>query len=150
MNQEWVEVVEQAEGGLWVEAVQRSACSRCSARAGCGQNALSQLGKPVRLWVPTGQRYAPGQQIMLGLPHGGLALSAVLIYGAPLLALLAGAILGQWLGGDLMALLAGVSALAAGLLIGRKLTDRYRVLWQPIILSQTQPLTVPGCAQGDH
>jgi len=61
MSQEIVEVIEQGDGGIWVEAVQRSACNSCNARSGCGQHSMSKLGRPMRLWVNTEQKLQPGQ-----------------------------------------------------------------------------------------
>lgn len=136
MNQEWVTVSDIASGGIWVESLQRSACDSCNARSGCGQRTLANLGRTVRLWVPTEQRYQIGQRLQLELPNGGLALSALLLYGLPLLILMLGAGLGQ-ISGELQAALLGLTGLGLGLLLSRKLTQHYQHLWQPKIVEQT-------------
>lgn len=133
MNQEWVTVSAIADGGVWVESLQRSACDSCNARSGCGQRTLANIGRTVRLWVPTNNIYQVGQQVRLQLPSGGLALSALLLYGVPLLMLLVLAAVGQTLG-EFYAIASGTLGLVVGLMLSRKLTQIYKHLWQPKIL----------------
>ena len=140
MSQEIVKVVELAEGGVWVEAVQRSACGSCNARSGCGQHSLSKLGRPMRLWVPGGENLREGQEVVLTMPSGGLALSALVLYGLPLIGLIAGATLGQQ-GGDLMSGVGAVLGLSAGFLSAKVISGHFRSRWQPKLL--------PGCQQID-
>lgn len=138
MNQEWVTVTDVEQEGIWVESLQRSACDSCNARNGCGQRTLSQLGHTIKLWVPTRGSYQLGQQVLLELPSGGLALSALLLYGLPLFGLIVGAVVGQ-LFNELVAIGFGVLGLAAGLLLGRLSTQKNRHLWQPTIQSTQSP-----------
>lgn len=134
MNQEWVTVSAVEPKGIWVESLQRSACDSCSARSGCGQRTLSQLGKPIRLWVASEEPHTVGQQVLVELPTGGLAFSALLLYGLPLLTLLLAALLGQTLESDLVAAIIGLAGLVIGLYISRKLTNHYKHWWQPKVL----------------
>lgn len=141
MNQEWVTVTQIEAGGVWVESLQRSACDSCNARSGCGQRTLSQLGRTIKLWVPTDTSLTLGQQVQLQLPTGGLALSALMLYGIPLLALMLAAGIAQpW--GEFWAIGLGVAGLAVGIGISRLLTQKYRHLWQPSIIPSCIPLTV--------
>lgn len=137
MSQEIVEVIEQGAGGVWVEAVQRSACNSCHARSGCGQHSLSKLGRPMRLWINTEQKLQPGQQVVLTLPDGSLALSALAMYGLPLLGLIGGALAGQLTGSDGWTGLAALAGLGAGFILARWLAGRYQSQWQPALK--------PGC-----
>ena len=134
MSQEVVAVVEQGEGGIWVEATQRSACGSCNARSGCGQHSLSKLGRPMRLWIPTDRNYQVGDQVILSLPQGGLALSALVLYGLPLVGLIAGAILGQRLGTDLLSALVGIAGLGIGFVVAKKLSEQFTKQWHPQIV----------------
>ncbi|WP_430459612.1 SoxR reducing system RseC family protein [Thalassolituus sp. LLYu03] len=138
MSQEIVRIIEVADGGVWVEAVQRSACGSCNARSGCGQHSLSKLGRPMRLWVPGGEGLKAGQDVVLEMPSGSLALSALLLYGLPLLGLIVGATLGQK-GGDLMSGLGAVAGLSAGFLSAKVMSGHFRSRWTPKLL--------PGCQQ---
>lgn len=135
MNQEMVEITALGQDGVWVEGSQRSACHSCSARAGCGQHSLSQLGRPLRLWVPASGQWQVGQQVLLILPRGSLAGSALLLYGLPLLTLLPAAAVGQQWGGDGMAALLGLGGLLAGFALSRSLAQRFASRWQPQIQS---------------
>lgn len=134
MNQEWVTVNQVEADGIWVESLQRSACDSCNARAGCGQRTLSQLGRPIRLWIATDASFSVGQQVQVELPNGGLALSALMLYGLPLLMLILAALLGQTLENDILAAVIGLAGLAVGLYMSRQLTQRYKQLWQPRVL----------------
>ncbi|PHQ83452.1 MAG: alginate biosynthesis protein AlgM [Thalassobium sp.] len=128
MSQEVVAVVEQGEGGIWVEATQRSACGSCNARSGCGQHSLSKLGRPMRLWIPTDRNYQVGDQVILSLPQGGLALSALVLYGLPLVGLIAGAILGQRLGTDLLSALVGIAGLGIGFVVAKTIRTVHKTM----------------------
>lgn len=145
MNREWVEVVATDVGGVWVESQQRSACESCQARSGCGQQALTKLGRPVRVWVPTQESFQIGQAIMVELPSGGLALSAIMLYGIPLLALIMGAAFGQTVGNDLYAAILGLLFLGVGLLVSKQVTQRYKTLWQPKIVPLCASTAVSAC-----
>lgn len=130
MNREIVHVIERQQDGVWVEAVQRSACQSCSVRSGCGQSALQQLGRPMRLWVAApNHRLSVGDEAVLVMPEGGVALSALTLYGLPLLAMIAGSVLGQaWLG-ELTALLGAGLGLLLGFGMARYCAARHS--WQP-------------------
>lgn len=141
MNQEWVTVTQIEADGVWVESLQRSACDSCNARSGCGQRTLSQLGRTIKLWVPTDMSLALGQQVQLQLPVGGLALSALMLYGIPLLVLMLAAALAQPLG-ELWAIGLGSVGLLIGLSISRVLTQKCRHWWQPSIIPSCIPLIV--------
>ncbi len=137
MNQEWVKVCAVQDDGIWVESQRHSACDSCNARSGCGQRSLAKLGKTVRLWLPleNARTYQVGQSLQLELPVGGLALSALMLYGLPLLTLIFAVLLAQTLASDWQVMLAGMAGLAIGMLLSRFFSLRYRHLWQPQILS---------------
>ena len=140
VNQESVRVTELGMGGIWVEGIQASACGSCSANAGCGQHTLSKLGRPVRLWIDTEDTFSVGEVILLTLPQGSLAISAVVLYGLPLIGLIAGAVLGQYAGGDVIAVLSSLVGLASGLLVARLLSAKYHQEWQPTVSRERDQL----------
>lgn len=131
MSQEVVEIVEIADGGVWVEAMQRSACSSCNARSGCGQHSLSKLGRKMRLWVATEKSFQIGQQATLTLPDGSLAMSALALYGIPLIGMLTGAIGGHLSVGEIGSVIGGLAGLVAGFFAARKVADAKKDDWQP-------------------
>jgi sigma-E factor negative regulatory protein RseC len=133
---ERAQVVAVEPGGVWVEAVQRSSCGSCQARSGCGQKALSDLGRPMKLWVACeGHALHAGDDVMLQLPAGGLATSALVMYVLPLLCMLVAAILAGGLG-ELASVLAAVLGLALGFLASRQLARRLAHNWTPSIVAQ--------------
>ena len=138
MTQAIVVVTELGDGGVWVEGVQKSACNSCNARSGCGQHSLSKLGRPMRLWVESDKNLSVGQEVILSIPSGGLAVSALILYGLPLLTLITGASVGQ-LFGDAPAAVGGLAGLAVGFILARNISRRYQDRWQPKL--------VPGCEQ---
>lgn len=83
---------------LWVD--RSSACGSCKARAACGQGlARSLTGKAAghELEVACSTPLRPGDQVVLAVDENLLVRGALLVYLLPLLALLLGALLGQWL-----------------------------------------------------
>lgn len=131
MSQEVVEIVEVADGGVWVEAMQRSACSSCNARSGCGQHSLSKLGRAMRLWVATDRTFKTGEEVVLTLPDGSLAMSALALYGIPLIGLLFGSVAGHFISGELASVIGGLAGLGFGFVLARKVADAKKDDWQP-------------------
>lgn len=142
MSQEVVQVVGTGDDGIWVEGVQQSACGACSARAGCGQHTLSKMGKPVRLWVRTNDSFKVGDQVTIMLPSGSLAISALAMYGLPLLGLILGAVIGFQGGSEPQSLLAGGLGLILGLLAARQLGRKMQSEWQPTVLKKTHSTAI--------
>ncbi|MFC3681029.1 SoxR reducing system RseC family protein [Bacterioplanoides pacificum] len=131
MSQEVVEIVGIGRDGVWVEAMQQSACSSCNARSGCGQQSLSKLGRKMRLWVATDKPFRVGQQATLTLPQGSLAISALVLYGLPLLGMLLLSLLGHFLWLEPGAMLAGLAGLLLGFMAARLISERKKDDWQP-------------------
>ncbi len=135
--QETVIVTRLGNGGAWVEGVQASACASCQARSGCGQESLRKLGRPVSLWLETQDSLSPGERVLVELPDGVLVESAGVLYGLPLIGLMTGAVLGQWIGqNELAALLTGVLGITVGLLMARRVTTWRQHRWQPRLVSR--------------
>ena len=134
MIEERVIVLETQSDGAWVEGVQQSACGACSAKSSCGQHALSQLGRKVKLWLRTSETLEEGKHIIIALPEGALARSAIALYGLPLVALAAGAIVGQYAMGEPGAIVVGLAAMGLGFIAARHWSEYNRQHWQPTFL----------------
>lgn len=142
MIEEQVVVISTTEQGAWVEGVQQSACGSCSAKAGCGQHTMSQLGKRVTLWLPFSSQeplllqsmLKVGQQIVVGLPEGAILRSTFVLYGVPLFALVLGAILGQGVFGEVGSIVLSILFLGVGFKVAGGISDRNKRNWQPIFL----------------
>ena len=134
-NQEWVSIVAVEDEGIWVESMQKSACGRCSAQAGCGQRALNQFGRSLSLWVPLTQDMPKsslhvGQSVLLTLPKGGLIFSAWVLYGVPLFSMLMATLVGQHFS-ERVAILLAFLGLGVGIVLSRWLSQRWQSRWQP-------------------
>jgi sigma-E factor negative regulatory protein RseC len=90
-------LVVATEGEMaWVETSRRSSCGSCEAK-GCGTGALSQvLGRRrQRLRVRNPIAAVAGEAVVLGIAESALLKGSLAVYLVPLLALLAGGLLGE-------------------------------------------------------
>lgn len=103
----------------------KSACGSCSARSGCGTSLLAGLfPRRERAFMARNPLAArPGDRVVIGLRESDLQLASLVIYLLPILGLIGGALLGNWLAallyssdGELLSILLGVGMLALTLL----------------------------------
>ena len=147
MIEEQVVITSIDQGGAWVEGMQQSACGSCSAKAGCGQHAMSQLGRKVSLWLPLADLpehastlpFSIGQQVVVGLPEGAILRSTVVLYGVPLIALVLGAIMGHTAGGELGSILLSVLFMLMGFKIAQYWSIQNKKHWQPHFIRHCFP-----------
>ncbi len=131
-----------------VETQRSSSCGSCSAKSACGTAALAKvLGSRrsiVRVLNPIDAR--PGEQVVIGLEESALTRTSFVFYMVPLLALILGAILAQWIGGqwqfvntEPFAIAGGLLGLLGGLLWVRRYAKsiRHDPQQQPIILRRS-------------
>lgn len=135
------------EGDDAVVAIQRqSACGGCSAKSGCGTSVVASLfpGRQQTLHLHNSQHAQVGDRILVGLPESALQRASLLLYGVPLVLLLAGAVVGQsWGGTEPLAILGGLSGVALGLLVARHLTRHAgNGPMQPVMLKRLPAETV--------
>jgi sigma-E factor negative regulatory protein RseC len=140
-------IILKTEGGLaWVEARESGSCGSCGT-GGCSTRRLADLfGRRERAFpVDNVLRAAAGERVVIGIPPGALWRSAFRLYGLPLVLLLAGALLGQHLQGDLGALAGAAGGLALGALAQR--TRASSRAFQPVMLRRADkiPLIVKSC-----
>lgn len=131
-----------------VEVERQGACGSCAVKGGCGTSVIAGLLPRRRqlLRVANSQGALVGDRVEIGLPEAGLQTASLLMYGLPLLTLIAAAAAGQQLGGgDLAAALAGGAGLAVGLWLVRRLAARAARL-QPTMLRRLPRGTVPVSA----
>lgn len=92
-------VVAVEKGWLWVETIRQSTCGSCAAAKGCGHGILNSLGNSARNHVKVSSgafpdhRFTVDDQVRIAIPERLLLDSAMIVYGAPLLATLLGAAL---------------------------------------------------------
>lgn len=84
---------------------QASACASCKLRSGCGQGLLATMRRSSAgsaLEFPVSTPLEPGESVTLSISDRQILLGSLWVYGVPLLALVAGAVVGSFLdeGGD--------------------------------------------------
>jgi sigma-E factor negative regulatory protein RseC len=101
---ETLAIVIRVEGQeAWVESTQGGGCGNCDSENGCGSSKLSQLfcSEPRRFRVRNEANAEVGTMVQVTVAEGVLLRSALLMYGLPLILMLAGAISGsEWAGED--------------------------------------------------
>ncbi|MCZ6560926.1 MAG: SoxR reducing system RseC family protein [Gammaproteobacteria bacterium] len=131
-------VVRIAGSFAWVSCESRAGCERCAQGKGCGGGLLSKLlgDRLFQLRVPAPDDIKVGDQVQLGISERALLGASCLVYLLPLFALLMGALLGDFLGGDVPALLLGGSAFFSSFLALHVFRDRIArsSRFQPVIL----------------
>ena len=121
MIEQNVRVVRCHDERLWVSLGSQSGCSACDNGRGCGAGLFAKLfqRKPVVIELPrNGQYVKAGQMMTLALPEQLYVRLVLASYGWPLIAALAGGVIGNslatWL--HLNSLPSDLTTLAAGLL----------------------------------
>ncbi|MFD1216272.1 MULTISPECIES: SoxR reducing system RseC family protein [Microbulbifer] len=125
MIEERGRVVAIESDAVWVETVQRSGCHGCAAKSGCGTGLLGDFwSKASQVRVPASQSQVDDvtlhDTVVIGIHENTLAVSALVVYLLPLLALVGGAMVGEslvfnrWPSGEPGAILGAVSGFVLG------------------------------------
>lgn len=105
-------VIRALEGNVAIVEVDQRGCGRCHEEGGCGGQQLTQMfcssARTYRVINDIGA--GVGDRVTLAVPPGSIRRTANFAYGIPLLALIAGALLGMQLGGDSGAMLGAITA----------------------------------------
>ncbi|MCW8333677.1 SoxR reducing system RseC family protein [Vibrio sp. SCSIO 43135] len=93
--------VEHDSKGYRVElsCEQQTSCSSCSSQKSCGTGIVSKaVGNKALSWQLTTQKgVSKGEVVEIGFPEKSLIQSAAVVYIVPLLMMMFGALIGQWL-----------------------------------------------------
>ncbi len=116
----------------WVEIPRRGGCGACASSGSCGVGRLASLfGRhPVRLRLRNDVDARPGERVLLAIDEGRVALGAGTVYAPPLVGLVVGVGLGEWLGAraglpvDAVALVLGALGVGLGAALARWLGGR--------------------------
>ncbi len=128
-----------------VETQRLSACGDCSAKSGCGSALFANLfGKRrSRLQVLNRIQARPGERVVIGLRERPFLRAAFALYATPLLTMIGGALVGEWLAQrsasanvDIGVLVGGLLGLIAGLRWVRHFARRSRndTDYRPVVL----------------
>jgi sigma-E factor negative regulatory protein RseC len=99
MIEETVQVVAIHGELAEVQTQRRAACGSCEAKAGCGSSLLASVfgNRRTRITVLNPIQARPGDRVVIGLQEGSFLRAAFALYAVPLLAMLGGAVFGEWL-----------------------------------------------------
>lgn len=129
MIEEQGRVVAVSGDEAWVQTIRESACHSCSARKGCGQRVLSQMnGQAFQVRVANVIGARVGDEVVVGIPESSLLKASLMLYLAPLLMMVLGAItMERWVSAqEGWVIFGGVAGLAAGFVWARWFSQRYR------------------------
>ncbi|MCW8830382.1 MAG: SoxR reducing system RseC family protein [Gammaproteobacteria bacterium] len=150
MIEQQARVVAVEENRLLVEAERQSSCHSCAAKSGCGTSVLAKWfdRKHLCFYVdkPAGlAEIAEGDLVRVGLQESALTQGALMVYLAPLLAMIAAALLvdsllsAAYYWRDLVIAASAFAGLVLSLLAGRFYLHlgRSRQRFNPVLLSST-------------
>jgi len=156
--EETARVMETSGGFAWVEVRTKSGCGTCAASGGCGSASIARLfhQPPMRLKVVNSVGARPGDEVIIGIEASALLSGALAMYVLPLVLLIAGAAIGEWLAqflspgsrsaGDwsvghaqIISIALGLAGFAAALAWARRIGSRVAGdrRYQPVVLRCT-------------
>ena len=112
-----------------IEMQRQSVCGGCELNSGCGTGAIGRLlgrrNKPLKIFNQ--MKLMPGDQVVIGIRERAYLNASLIIYGLPLLGLIVGGLLSQWIFGesDLIALIGAAIGLSFSL-IASAMAAKYR------------------------
>lgn len=122
MNCENARVAAIEKDSVWLETLQQNACAACSAKSACGQSLLNKIFKGKRHYfkVSTAGFTEPldvHDEVEIAVDDHVLTFGALLLYGLPLVFMIAGALISDSLGSpsELITILATLAGFVAGL-----------------------------------
>ena len=100
MNGENAKVIAVESEYAWVETIQNSTCTTCSAKSACGQRLLNSVFKGKRHYVKVSIMHLDeavyvSDEVELTVDDNVILLGALWVYGLPLIFMLAGALMGS-------------------------------------------------------
>lgn len=143
MIEELAKVIDYQAGWVKVEIKVKNACGHCDNSDNCGTSAVSKaFSNRVQVFsLPTKTPYQQGDILRLGLPENVLLKATALVYLAPLLALLVGAMVADYLAaafsfenGELLSIVAGIVGGFIGWRAAKIKAAKMDAECQPVIL----------------
>lgn len=147
MIEELAIVEKIGDGEVTIRTQRQSACGSCSANKGCGTKLLNQMAEGGQQWLastPASKlKLAIGDTVIVGLDESALTQGSALVYGVPLLLMIALAAMASGLGqGDGVAAAASFVGLFTGFLYVRGRSSRVASQhhFKPVILRRVIPM----------
>lgn len=134
-------VVAIQDGRVTLSTIRLNTCAQCSMKAGCGQRMLNQATcdrSQIELPEPQDMDLTVGQEVQVAIPQGTFIRASLWVFLWPLLTMLLGAAVGQWLfAAEAWVAISGLIGLLMGLLIMRRQVkaQEQQSQWQPKIIA---------------
>jgi len=96
-------IVTGLDGDLaMIQMLRQGTCSQCELNSGCGTGAIGRMlgHRSKLLTIKNNYNLKPGDSVLLGMPDKAYMKASLLIYGLPLVGLIAGSLLAQALFGN--------------------------------------------------
>lgn len=151
MVEESARVTKVQDNTVWVQAIAKSACGSCQAQKGCGHSLLAKVGqKQIDLPVDrNGLDIALNDQVIIGVPEQAILRSSMLMYGAPLFAMMITALAASFAGfEEKLAVLLSFFALLLGFIwVNKRSKDLNVSHWHPKLLrkQESSQTHIPMC-----
>lgn len=122
-----------------VEVAAAFSCARCAAGKGCGAGVFGsgRKNRHIEALIAAGVEIREGDEVSIELAPRHLLNAALIVYGLPLVGALVGAGIAYSLGlGDLLASIAALAGIAAGIAIAHRRAARGQCQFTPTIVSR--------------
>ena len=143
MLEEYGRVIALEGGYAKVETVRTSSCQSCEAKSSCGQGSIAKVvgQKSCVISALNSLSLQVGDEVVLGLEESTLVKSALLVYLLPLVLMIGGAGVFQWLYGanDLVTAFGGVIGFLSGFVLVSLYNHQHKndEDFQPVVLRKT-------------
>ena len=149
MIEEQAVVVSADKGFVSVETSSSTGCGSCQSSASCGTGLLSTLfgGKSRTLRIRNTVDAQTGDTVTIGLNRLALVIASLMIYVLPLLMLITGAIIGEWLATvlefnvvELFSITGGLAFAVLAFILSRRVLNANAMdrLIQPVLLGRLE------------
>lgn len=115
-----------------VKVQRTSSCESCSLKSGCGQSSLTKLSSNhcLELDVENTLDAKSGDQVLIAIPESGLMTASLRIYFVPLIFMILGAVIGDYIDtqsgslSEIWTMLWALSGLIFGFYLARKFSQK--------------------------
>ncbi|GLP97192.1 SoxR reducing system RseC family protein [Paraferrimonas sedimenticola] len=125
---------------LVIEVSRKSACNHCDSSDNCGVSAVSKAFSDERhlIEITCEGEFQQGDLLRLGIPEDKFVKAAAWVYLVPLIGLIGGAVVGQWLqplgAGDASAIAGAAVGAGLGWWLAKSAAKRLSRKTQPVVL----------------
>lgn len=136
-NQRATVVEIDPQHGVWVAVARLSACGACQQKTACSSSSMLNSASTLTIQVDANQHLLQiGDSVDLYIAENTLWKGLIYLYLVPLLALVLGALLGQYMAGELGAVTASIVMSIVALVLVKRLTQTQKHNYLPIVIKK--------------